>query len=392
MTGFTLTPPPPDATSSRSLPDDARRMPARASWLRRLQHLLLTSDQRQQIRLAQSGLANLLMLGSVGLVHLLDASGVPVGRWLWPWTLASIGGMVAVFAVIRSGRVQHWRDPSLTIQQMFYAVLCAAGAYCITGSERSTVIPMLAVVLMFGMFGMTRHQMHVVAAYAAVVFGAASLYWLAGPDRGRPVGPELTRFLMVVIVLLGVVTLTSRLHGMRERSRRQRHALATALDRIRELATRDELTGCLNRRAMLERMAEESLRCARLGQSMCLVLLDLDHFKRVNDLHGHAAGDRVLRGFAELARGQLRGTDLLARWGGEEFLLLLGATDAPQGRPCVQRLLDALAATPFDGVSITCSAGLAECRGGESIVAAVERADQALYRAKAGGRNRVEQG
>jgi len=200
--------------------------------------------------------------------------------------------------------------------------------------------------------------------------------------------------MMVAIMVAGVVLLTSRLHGMRERSRAQRQQLTAALERIQELATRDELTGCLNRRAMLERMAEESLRCARLAQPMCLVLLDLDHFKHINDRYGHAAGDRVLRGFAEVARSQLRGIDLLARWGGEEFLLMLVATDAIAGRACVQRLLDALAGMAFDalpdGMAVTCSAGMAECRGGESIIAAIERADQALYRAKAGGRNRVE--
>ena len=396
MPGNTLKPPPLDAASSRppldGLAPAANREPA---WLR-LKQALLTRDHRQQIRLAQSGLANLLMLACVVMTHVLAASGIADSRYVWPWTLVSVGGMVFVFALIRSGRVKHWRDPSLTIQQMFYAVLCAAVGYCITGTSRAVVIPILAVVLMFGMFGMTQRQVRIVAVYTLAMFGAASLYWINGPERGRPIGAELARFMMVGIVLIGVVVLTSRLHGMRERSRRQRHALATALERIRELATRDELTGCFNRRAMLERMAEESLRCARQGQTMCLVLLDLDHFKRINDLHGHAAGDQVLRGFAELARGLLRGTDLLARWGGEEFLLMLGTTDAAQGRLCVQRLLDRLAATRFDvipgGLSATCSAGFTECRGGESIIAAMERADQALYRAKAAGRNRVEQG
>jgi diguanylate cyclase (GGDEF)-like protein len=169
--------------------------------------------------------------------------------------------------------------------------------------------------------------------------------------------------------------------------------LSTALERIRELATRDDLTGCLNRRAMLERMAEESLRCVRSGTPMCLVLLDLDHFKRINDRCGHAVGDEVLRTFVDIAGAQLRATDVLSRWGGEEFLLMLGATDTVAARPCVQRVLDSLAGQRFESlpadVSITSSAGLTECRGGESIVAAIERADKALYRAKNEGRNRL---
>ncbi len=392
MLGEATSPPDHDSLSARK-PLDARRRARGASVWLRLRLALLTRDRRQQIRLAQSGLANLLMLGCVAMLHLLNAYGITDQHYIWPWTLMSVGSMVAVFALIRSGRVMHWQDPSLTFQQMFFAILCAATGYCISGSERGVLIPILAVVLMFGMFGMTQRQVLVVGVYTLAVFGAASLYWMLGPEAGEPAGPEIARLMMVAIVVAGVVVLTGRLHGMRERSRQQRAALSIALERIRELATRDELTGCLNRRAMLERMAEESLRCVRNNTPMCLVLIDLDHFKAVNDEHGHAAGDAVLRGFAELAHGQLRGIDVLSRWGGEEFLLMLGGTGAQQAELCVQRLLTGLAVTRFPGLPagmrITCSAGLAECRGGESIVSAVERADQALYQAKNEGRNRL---
>lgn len=362
------------------------------SSLLRLKHLVLTRDARQQIRLAQAGLANLLMLACVGMLHWLDAAGVANHPYIWPWTLSSVGGMVAVFALIRSGRVMHWRDPSLTMQQMLYAILCSAAGYCITGSARAVVIPILAVVLMFGMFGMTLRQVIVVAVYTLVAFGAAGVFWLQHPAPHDAPGVEIAHLMIVTIMVAGVVLLTGRLHGMRERSRKQRAALSTAFERIRELATRDELTGCFNRRAMLERMAEESLRCVRQGTTMCLVLLDLDHFKRINDLHGHAAGDLVLRGFAELARTQLRATDVIGRWGGEEFLLMLGSTDMEQARQCVKRVLHKLSSSRFEvatGVlAVTSSAGLTQCAGGESIVAAIERADKALYEAKAAGRNR----
>jgi len=145
---------------------------------------------------------------------------------------------------------------------------------------------------------------------------------------------------------------------------------------------------------MMERLEEEAARCARLGKPMCLVLVDLDHFKRINDAHGHAAGDQVLRRFGAMARASLRGTDLVARWGGEEFLLLLGSTGTAPGAACAQRLLDALAAERFDAAGlppVTGSAGLAEYREGDCLVEALERADRALYRAKAAGRNRLEQ-
>jgi diguanylate cyclase (GGDEF)-like protein len=361
-------------------------------WLKRV---LLTSDPRQQIRLAQAGLATLLMVACVALMQVLNAYGITDPRWIWPWTATAAVCNVTPWVLIRSGVTKHLRDPSLTLQQMLIAILIAAAGYCITGASRSIVLPMVAVVMMFGMFRLTQRQVRIVGAYTLLLFGAASFYWVTGPESGQPAGDELARFMMMTTMVVGVVLLTSRLHRMRERTRRQRMELAAALERISELATRDELTGCLNRRAMQERLVEECSRASRAGQPLCVVLLDLDHFKSINDRHGHAAGDAVLRGFAELARGQLRPTDLLARWGGEEFLLTLAATDALQAQECVLRLLQGLAQVHFDvvpgGLSVTASAGSTQWRRGEAIEAAIERADRALYCAKANGRNRVEQ-
>ncbi len=366
--------------------------PDRSLW-ELVKDLLLTRDRRQQIRLAQAGLANLLMLGCVGMANMLSANGIADARWIPAWTIFSIGGMATIFALIRSGWVLGWRDPSLTLAQMYYAVSCAVVAYCITGSARAVVIPILAVVLMFGMFGMTRRQVLAVAFYTVGTFAMASLYWCQVATPGLEPSAELARFMMVLIVMAGVIVLTSRLQEMRERLRQQRSALSAALLRIGELASRDELTGCLNRRAMLECMTNQLAHFARSGHPFCVVLLDLDNFKCINDSFGHAAGDSVLQGFADIVRSLLRGTELLGRWGGEEFLLLLPGTEAGQAQPCVQRVLDKVAAARFAGLTrdmaVTCSAGLAQCGAGESIATLVERSDRALYRAKAAGRNRL---
>lgn len=384
---------------SEPISSDPRRRPATSGapvleplWLR-LKLALLSRDRRQQIRLAQCGLAILLMIGCVAMVKVLDASGVVDREWLRPWTLCSVGGMATFFVIIRSGLALRWRDPSLTLPQMYYSVLCAAAAYCISGNMRALVIPILAVVMMFGMFGMTRRQVVAVGVYTLAVFGTASVYWLEIGEPGQHPGLEIARFMMVSILMAGVVALTGRLQHLRERSREQRAALMSALQRLHELATHDELTGCLNRRAMLERMADESTRGAVGGAPNCVALIDLDHFKRVNDRFGHAAGDAVLRGCAEIMRSRLRGNDLLARWGGEEFLLMLGETDLRQACHSVQQLLDSLAGASFEGLPtgavVTCSVGLVECRSGERLSEAIARSDVALYRAKDGGRNQV---
>lgn len=124
-------------------------------------------------------------------------------------------------------------------------------------------------------------------------------------------------------------------------------------------------------------------------------MIDLDHFKRINDIHGHATGDRVLQTFAKVARTCLRDDDVLARYGGEEFVLLLPETDAEQFRACCERLREAFAnAEPEDADiasgHLSLSIGLTLLNAGDNLDAALQRADEALYRAKRAGRNRCE--
>ncbi|MBB3284194.1 GGDEF domain-containing protein [Mitsuaria sp. BK037] len=173
--------------------------------------------------------------------------------------------------------------------------------------------------------------------------------------------------------------------------------LLMASERVREefelLATRDALTGALTRRAVLQAGGEEFDRWRRYGQPLSLVLLDIDHFKQVNDRHGHQAGDRVLSGAVAAMRGELRVNDRLGRYGGEEFVILLPSTDAEAARASAERVRAALAAhAPEPGIP-PCSAslGVAWAQPGDtSLDALLARADAALYRAKANGRNRVE--
>ena len=126
-----------------------------------------------------------------------------------------------------------------------------------------------------------------------------------------------------------------------------------------------------------------------------MAVLDIDHFKRINDGYGHLAGDRVLKIIAGELNRRLRKTDFMARFGGEEFVLLVPATPLEGGLQLLETLRSAVEACPFhfkgEPVTITLSAGIAEFRDGESAETAFERADQALYRAKGAGRNRIEQ-
>jgi diguanylate cyclase len=168
------------------------------------------------------------------------------------------------------------------------------------------------------------------------------------------------------------------------------------IEEQRQKALTDPLTGLANRAGWAERLELEVARWKRYGGDLLLAVLDIDHFKRINDGYGHLAGDKVLKIIAgELAK-RLRKTDFLARFGGEEFVLLVPSTPLEGGQQLLETLRTGIESCPFhfrgEPVTITLSAGLTAFSAGESSDMVFERADQALYRAKGGGRNRIELG
>ena len=157
----------------------------------------------------------------------------------------------------------------------------------------------------------------------------------------------------------------------------------------------DLLTGLFNRRHGEERLQQELQKLERYGHGFSVALLDIDHFKRVNDTLGHHAGDQVLRAVAAELRRASRTSDIVVRWGGEEFLFAFPATSAAQAAGIVERLRAQLASAPLQleaagaPVPVTISGGVAEAAKGETLAALVQRADQGLYEAKRSGRNRL---
>ena len=160
---------------------------------------------------------------------------------------------------------------------------------------------------------------------------------------------------------------------------------------LQQVAARDALTGADSRRAFLDKLDAEMARAAQ-GARSCLLLIDLDHFKAVNDRYGHSGGDRVLTGFVQRLLPELRGLDSIGRLGGEEFAILLVDCDSHSASQLCDRLRARLAA-PIElndrgeAISVTFSAGLVALDGGSTRSAMLEAADQALYEAKHSGRN-----
>ncbi len=240
---------------------------------------------------------------------------------------------------------------------------------------------------------MRRRSAHFYRGLTLLLATGAPLGWLALqalrgqlPEGG--VGAELQAHGMLYAYLWGSTTLALGALGWTA------DALARANARLRERAVTDATTGLKNARYFHERLARELSRAEREGQPLCLVAADLDHFKRVNDVHGHAVGDQVLAATARVLAGCVRAGDVACRVGGEEFTLICPGASAEDAVHIAERIraeVQALRVPSAKGaVQLTLSLGVSVYRPGEPPPVLAARADAALYAAKRSGRNRVQ--
>ena len=308
-------------------------------------------------------------------------------------TIVTFPAHLIFYVLVRSGVTRHWRDPGLMVLQNLYALLAISFAYItLAPSERCMVLVLIALVIVFGMYTHAPRLSVMNGVLAMVLLGAAMGVLSSVDPTYYPPQLELLRF-GVMLGSLPVLIFTAYLiSSWRQRLSTQRRELQQALDQVQQLATRDALTGLYNRRHMQEKLAYAAQRFQRYGERFTVALIDLDHFKRINDEHGHVVGDQALMAFASAASMVLRDTDTLARWGGEEFLFLMPNTSPQKATIALDRVRDALASVTVSQAApqlrLRFSAGLALCLGQEGTDATLERADQALYQAKSAGRHR----
>jgi diguanylate cyclase len=362
------------------------------NWFTRLGNAVLTTDSRQRRTLGLLLLAALVTATVVALLVYATAIGVAQARHIG-WLAGFFGiFMVGFYATIRSGLNRRFSDPTLALPQVISAQSLIATGYAMTGPVHGATVIMLSLVMVFGMFSLRPAALRVASLYTVAVVGAVMYWCVRHQPEHYPARLELFNFALTAVVMIAISQLSGQLMDMRTRVKTQKIALEQALTHIKEMAARDELTGLPNRRRMMNLLQEHATRHARGGPRFYVCIIDLDHFKSINDSFGHAAGDAVLRAFASQAQQVLRNTDMIGRWGGEEFLLLLPET--PPGEPTlgVARLRDTLAVMPaspsLPDLRVRFSAGFARYEDGEPIDQAIERADRALYAAKSAGRNR----
>jgi diguanylate cyclase (GGDEF)-like protein len=342
------------------------------------------------------------MLGRVALSGLLDAmllwgfahAGVirPDIALLYAMVVVVVNGVY--YLLIRSGFNRRYKDPGLTFAQVVTALLLQTGFLILAPQVGYLFLINFFVIYGFGVLGLSTFWY--VVSWLIGSLALVLAFGLAGSHLSFPVASNFSQLLVCLSFILTLgrcIYLTNMLSRMQRKIMEKNQQLVLAMKRVQELATRDELTNIENRRSLMEILAVEQKRFQRGGTPFCIAILDLDGFKSVNDNFGHAAGDLVLKTFVEIVRNEMRLSDHFARYGGDEFVLVLTGTTVEEGVTALDRICAETEMYDWSkfgkDIVLTASIGITDFRPGESIDEAFQRADMALYGAKAAGRNRV---
>jgi len=296
--------------------------------------------------------------------------------------------MVLFYWIFASGFNQKAAEKNLTAPIAMCALTTMLCVFYFAPETRIIFAPFAFVTIAYGMYRLPQRTMlylsiATLAGYAIVV----GLHQTPVQDSTL-FRLELLNLLVLILTLPGFVILTGRvqrLHGAL-------HKAGIKIRNIEESARRDPLTECFNRRYMVAALEEQKRLADETGAPLCLAVIDLDHFKRINDEIGHLAGDEVLRTFAMVAQSSVRQGDIFGRYGGEEFLLILPETSLLAALNIAERIraeVDAYAWAPKLHGLVTVSIGLTQYIAGESVLDLFSRTDTAMYLAKRGGRNQV---
>ena len=372
--------------SLRTRPD-----PRRGPWAG-LGNALLSSDPLQRARIwrylfgASNHAFGLLALNYGAQRGVVDVAACQYLTWV------AVSVVAAGYVVLRSGWNHRLADPAMLEAQMWGGIVLLGWGYLIGGPGRAVALILLFITLMMALLTVTFKQMARASLLSVLVFGAAAL-GVVGQEGARPLVVELQMlyFCALLIVLSSACVLVRQLALLRERAAYARHDVAETMAKLHGQVIRDELTGLFNRRHMHKLLRVEQGRSDRSDHPWCVAMVDLDLFKRVNDEHGHAVGDEVLHATAQVLSGGLRGADHVARWGGEEFLVMFPDTDTEDARQVLERMGRTLARTQVSqtvpDLRVTFSAGVTCHVPDEPLARTIDGADHALYRAKAAGRN-----
>ncbi len=301
---------------------------------------------------------------------------------------------IILYIIFRTGLNMKFRDPSLTIIQMCAAILVTMYGMYFANDSRGVLLLVYILILIFGIYKLNTRSFLYVSAFTLVTYGIdiALLNYFRSDTVNLNI--EYLQFLVLSMVLVAFSIIGGHISSLRRNLRISRAELEKSLAIIKEMSIRDDLTGVYNRRHLMELLEHEYHRISRGGAHFSVAMLDIDHFKSVNDTYGHLTGDEVLKAASDVIRKSLRSADFCGRYGGEEFLLVMTQTNINGALLCAERIRSTIEQSRFPSLGpnfkVTVSLGVTEFTGKEDIPTMIARADKALYHAKESGRNRVE--
>lgn len=361
-----------------------------------LSDLVVGNDPRMKARL---GLCLVSMVVYVCWIAVLLAYALP-RQLMSPASAYFFVGYITLalcvfYPLVRSGVTRTWSDPGLVAPQILWASGAMIISYAVAPVVRSVAFQTLCLIQVFGFLSL---RPKVAAWTGGLTTAMLIVAWIAMTVLGLSDVDPRAEALKISASCFALVLMTFQSRSfalMRERAFHEKKSLAAAAEALRRITLHDGLTGLHNRAHMQERLEAEVQRALLNGHHFSVALIDLDHFKSINDSRGHPVGDEVLVNFALQGSSVLRETDVIGRWGGEEFLVLMPETEAAnQAQIAMTRLRDKLRSTQVSravaDLRVRFSCGVATWSTQDTIEQVLERADQALYRAKANGRDRTE--
>jgi diguanylate cyclase (GGDEF)-like protein len=296
---------------------------------------------------------------------LLDTVGAVLSLVIYAW-FRKTGGVVLTSWLITAG---------FTILVMYFI-------YMVNGAANSFMWAILVPPISFFLLGKNWGTVFSTITFGFCTYVAYQLY-----EKQPIVNYSLGSFLNIAEVSIALLLMFRFYEGTRSEAYRE---LSNRNQKIQLLADTDKLTGLFNREKFDQYLTNLIGSDEQSDTSLSLLLLDVDHFKKINDTKGHLEGDRILKGLADVLKSKMRPSDLLARWGGEEFVVVLPDTKLDSAKDFAERLRTHVEQNTIVGVNVSVSIGITQLTATDNIDALLSRADKALYQAKSNGRNRIE--
>jgi diguanylate cyclase (GGDEF)-like protein len=302
-------------------------------------------------------------------------------------------GNLIILSLTRGGLNLRFKDPSLTFFQILWAIFWLMLLTYYLNEARSAALILALLIINFGAFRLNLFQLAALSSLAIISF-ALVIFFL---HRNHPdlFSPQTELFVLAgfAAALFGTTLVGQEMVTLRRIVGERNQRLEEALEQVKRLAVTDELTGAYNRRNLLEILRKQKALADRGNLSFSICFFDLDHFKKINDQLGHAAGDEVLKRVVAVTQRIIRDGDYLVRYGGEEFVVVLIATVVDKAEVVAERIRATIEGESFRQIDpalrVTISLGCTEFRPNESLDAMIARADASMYEAKKRGRNTI---